>query len=186
MTVDTLADRVRRMSDGVNPFWNDPNPPDYEREVSIDGADTTLPKVADVAEILHDGYCAGVVRLHDGRYVAWATFEDVTGHGFAYDAYGGDADIYFANTLDGVLRWGLTDEARRILKVTLDPPLRVPKLTRPQLTMLARSGRHQGDPVSVGARERRTAEALAAKGLIEEGHAGAYRVTQLGDYALRQ
>lgn len=52
-----------------------------------------------------DGYgdIAVIVRLKDGRFAAWSTWEDVTGSGFCYDAYGGKADIYFASTIEAAL-----------------------------------------------------------------------------------
>ena len=52
---------------------------------------------ADVGDI------AAIVRLKDGRFAAWTTWEDVTGTGFCNDAYGGDADIYFASTVEAAL-----------------------------------------------------------------------------------
>lgn len=76
----------------------------------------------DVAEVIAygetpdgwDGEVSGVVRLKDGRYVAWETFWGPTGDGFSEDAYGGDADITIAGTLDAAIRFGMTDAGRRL------------------------------------------------------------------------
>lgn len=110
------------ISDGVNPFdgsatWGDLR--------THDDTDTTMFTMADVAEVLHegssgetwDGTVAAVIRLRDGRFVAWETFYGPTGDGFHEDAYGGDADVTFGSTLDSVIRWGLTDEGRNILGI---------------------------------------------------------------------
>lgn len=68
---------------------------------------------------LDEGNVACVVRLKDGRFVSWETFYGVTGDGFHEDAYGGEADIHYAGTLDDIIRFGLTDEGRENLKLTL-------------------------------------------------------------------
>lgn len=49
------------------------------------------------------GDIAVVVRLKDGRFAAWTTWQDMTGSGFCCDAYGGTADIYFAPTVEAAL-----------------------------------------------------------------------------------
>lgn len=90
---------------------------------SFDGTDCSLFEFTDIADLqLHacwgdewDGNCAAVFRLHDGRWVAFETFYGPTGDGFYEDAYGGDADLTFGSTIDSVLRFGLTDEGRRVL-----------------------------------------------------------------------
>jgi hypothetical protein len=114
-------DEAQAICHGISPFstWNDWR----GRVVTKDGTDTTMPTADDVAEVLHegttdegdwDGTVAGIVRLHDGRFVAWETFWGPTGDGFHEDAYGGDADVTFAATLDGAIRWGLTNEGRAL------------------------------------------------------------------------
>jgi hypothetical protein len=62
-----------------------------------------------------DGDTAGLVRLNDGRYVAWEAFYANTGDGFRADAYGGDADIIFANSIKAALNY-LPEEPRNALK----------------------------------------------------------------------
>lgn len=62
-----------------------------------------------------DGQVAGLVKLKDGRYVAWETFYGPTGHGFSEDAYGGDATIVIAATQDDANRYALTDAGRKLL-----------------------------------------------------------------------
>lgn len=75
--------------------------------VSVDGCDASDFTESDVAEVIAwattdgdgwDGETAGVVRLNDGRYVAWEAFWGPTGNGFARDAYGGTSDLVFAAT----------------------------------------------------------------------------------------
>lgn len=63
-----------------------------------------------------DGVVAAVVRLKDGRYLAYETFYGPTGSGFYEDAYGGDADVWIG-TLAQVRRMGLTNEGRRMLRL---------------------------------------------------------------------
>lgn len=103
----------------VNPFnrytW-------HGRFVPIEGADASDFTEADVAEVVAhgattdewDGTAAAVLLLNDGRFVTYEAFYGPTGNGFSEDAYGGNADIYFAPTLDAAVRWGLTDEGRRL------------------------------------------------------------------------
>jgi hypothetical protein len=62
---------------------------------------------------------AAVVRLIDGRYMSWETFQGATGNGFSEDAYGGEADIHFANDLETIVRFGLTAEGRENLGLQL-------------------------------------------------------------------
>jgi hypothetical protein len=50
---------------------------------------------------------AGVFRLADGRYVSAWGWCDTTGWGCQ-----DDADLFVSSTLDGLLRFGLTDEIR--------------------------------------------------------------------------
>lgn len=82
-----------------------------------------MPAVADVCDIIAagatpedwDGTAAAIVRLVDGRYMAWETFWGPTGSGFVDDAYGGDADLWFCATLDEAINFGLTDTGRSLL-----------------------------------------------------------------------
>lgn len=77
----------------------------------------------DVAEVVAwnacgdrwDGETAGIVKLTDGRYVAWEADYGPTGDGFSADAYGGDADIMFAATEDVARRY-LSERARELLE----------------------------------------------------------------------
>lgn len=116
---EILEDRRKARDDGI---W-------HGRVISHGGASTELPNgFSDLAEIVAqyesdesqwDGDVAAVVRLNDGRYVSWETFWGPTGDGFSEDAYGGEADIHFANDLDTIVRFGLTDEGRRWLNLSL-------------------------------------------------------------------
>ena len=93
---------------------------------SLDGTDTTVPKSADaVAEVLYygehgiddwDGSEAAVVRLHDGRLMAWETWWGPTGSGFCADAYGGDAEVWFARpeNLQDLILQALSDSSREL------------------------------------------------------------------------
>lgn len=95
-----------------------------ESVCSIDGADTTLPTKDDVAEVLYhgssgpdwDGVEAAVVRLNDGRLAAWESTWGPTGSGFSEDAYGGDAEVWFApdDALNKLVLQALTDTGRRL------------------------------------------------------------------------
>jgi hypothetical protein len=76
----------------------------------------------DVAEVIAwgstgdewDGDTAGIMRLHDGRFVAWEATFGPTGNGFICDAYGGDTDIMFAAT-EEIARRYLGERARELL-----------------------------------------------------------------------
>lgn len=112
------------LTDGVNPFgeyntW-------HGRYVSLDGCEAGEFTKDDVAEVIHegvegaggyDGSVAAVLRLKDGRYVSYETFFGPTGDGFSEDAYGGDADIHFANDLTTIITLGLTDDGRALCKI---------------------------------------------------------------------
>lgn len=98
--------------------------------VSVDGTPTGPFAEADLDKIIFagatdegawDGECAAVVLLKDGRYVAWETTWGPTGDGFSEDAYGGDADVYFASTLDAAVNMGLTQEGRALAGVKAKP-----------------------------------------------------------------
>jgi hypothetical protein len=91
--------------------------------VSLDGVSSADFGEEDVAEVIAyeetkdskwDGNAAGVVRLKDGRFVAWEAAWGPTGDGFSKDAYGGNAAILFATTLRCALR-GLSSHAHALL-----------------------------------------------------------------------
>lgn len=107
------------LTNGVNPF----NRGDWTgRLVSLDGTPTDDFTETDVAEVVAsgatddywDGTAAAILRLKDGRFVAYETFWGPTGNGFSADAYGGEADLKFAHDLDTVTRLGLTDDGREL------------------------------------------------------------------------
>src|SRR5438105_309130 len=72
-----------------------------------DGTPTSVLYESDVAEVLYygesedywDGTSVAVLKLKDGRLVAWQTWWGPTGNGFGLDAYGGDTKVYFAQDL---------------------------------------------------------------------------------------
>lgn len=105
----------------------------HGRVVSHDGASTDLPTEDDVVEIIGcgesepsdwDGDAAGVVRLKDGRYMAWETNWGPTGNGFSEDAYGGNAEVHFGLLLTSIVNMALTDEGRKLAGLTemAEPP----------------------------------------------------------------
>src|SRR4051794_33002410 len=59
-----------------------------------------------------DGTAVAVLSLKDGRLVAWETTWGPTGDGFFEDAYGGDAEIWFAHSrhLRKLILTALTDK----------------------------------------------------------------------------
>ncbi len=59
------------------------------------------------------GAFAAVIQLHDGRWVAWESCCGCTGR----DAYGGDANVFFASTLEMAVMLGLTPDNRKYLGV---------------------------------------------------------------------
>lgn len=93
---------------------------------SIGGAEVTipLPEREDVAKVLYhgdtgdgwDGHEAVVLKLNDGRLMAWETSWGPTGHGFAEDAYGGNAEVWFApqDRLNELILQALTDRGREM------------------------------------------------------------------------
>jgi hypothetical protein len=89
--------------------------------IGIAGATAEPIEESDVDYVRHyfvtddrwDGYEAAVFCLKDGRWVSYESTYGPTGSGFSADAYGGDADVYFAPSYEEIVRWGLTDEARR-------------------------------------------------------------------------
>ena len=90
--------------------------------LSLDGTSTADFSEDDLDEVIAqgstpddwDGEVAAVIRLKDGRYVAWETFWGPTGDGFSCAAYGGTADIAFASSLETAVSFGLTDEGRKL------------------------------------------------------------------------
>lgn len=98
----------------------------YGSFISADGTEAGDFKEEDVAEVLAywdtggkwDGDTAGLVRLKDGRFVAWEASYDCTGNGFSCDAYGGESDIIFGSTVDAALR-GIGEVARSELEKVL-------------------------------------------------------------------
>ncbi len=91
--------------------------------ISADGCDAADFKEEDVAEVLQfvsrgdcwDGETAGIARLKDGRFIGWEAGYGPTGNGFSCDAYGGDADIYFARTEAAALE-AIGESARTLLR----------------------------------------------------------------------
>jgi hypothetical protein len=91
---------------------------------SFDGAAATTFTESDVAEVLYHGHSgedwdgteAAVIRLNDGRIVAWESVWGPTGSGFCEDAYGGDAEVWFAKpeSLNRLVLQALTDQGRRL------------------------------------------------------------------------
>ena len=64
-----------------------------------------------------DGATAAILVLTDGRWMTWESWWGPTGSGFSDDAYGGDADVWIADSLDASIRLGLTNDGRRLLGV---------------------------------------------------------------------
>jgi len=95
--------------------------------VSLDGADVGPVAEADVAEVIYhwnsgdewDGDEVAVMKLKDGRFIGYEAWWGPTGDGFSEDAYGGDANLYFAKDLDTIERWALGEESRNRLGIEL-------------------------------------------------------------------
>lgn len=108
------------LTNGVNPFGTS----NWDHNLtSLDGTPATDITEDDVAEVVAsgtdgiggwDGNVAAVLRLKDGRFVAYETSWGPTGSGFFRDAYGGDATLFFGASFDVVKTMGLTDEGRRL------------------------------------------------------------------------
>lgn len=90
--------------------------------ISLGGAETGPVGKEDVGEVLYhfnsgdndwDGKEVAVLCLKDGRFVGYETWWGPTGSGFSEDAYGGDANLYFATNLNDLILNALTDEGRR-------------------------------------------------------------------------
>lgn len=94
---------------------------------SVDNTEPSVVNEDDLAEVLYqwtsgdtwDGTECGVIRLTDGRLVAWETWYGATGSGFSEDAYGGDAVLYFASkdNLKLLVNMALSDEMRRAINL---------------------------------------------------------------------
>ena len=108
----------------VNPFGLKKDSAYWNGEaISLDGTATDLPSIEDEAgaKVLYefqtgnrwDGDCAGVVRLADGRLMAWEAWWGPTGDSFCEDAYGGDGRVFFASDLRLLVNAALSDESRR-------------------------------------------------------------------------
>jgi len=100
----------------------------HGRFLSIDGTHATDFSEDEIDELLAyantglgwDGDEAGILRLKDGRIVSWESSWGPTGDGFHMGAYGGDADICFAETLEMSLR-GLSEGSLDLLASQLPP-----------------------------------------------------------------
>ena len=117
MTTAELDRKVR----GETPWA--PRPRSWHGHLrGVDGASAADFTEEDVAEVIAagctgegwDGEVAAVLRLHDGRFVAYESWWGPTGSGFCRDAYGGQADVIFAPSLDSAIRWGMTEDGRRL------------------------------------------------------------------------
>lgn len=62
-----------------------------------------------------DGESDGVARLKDGRIIAWESSYGPTGSGFWCDAYGGDANIIVAGTVEAAVKH-ISEKARELLE----------------------------------------------------------------------
>lgn len=78
------------------------------KPVSVNDCPTSTIAVSDVKRIVaHDGGGPSgfesseiaVAELHDGRFAGWESWTDATGSGFHADAYGGDAEVWFARSI---------------------------------------------------------------------------------------
>lgn len=120
------------MKIGLNPEIETPfdlEKTDYQRwhgsYISVDETEAGSISIDDFDEVLYqgktldewDGFSAAVIKLYDGRLVAWETLYGPTGSGFSEDAYGGDANVYFAKNLSLLVKAALSDEARRLLQI---------------------------------------------------------------------
>lgn len=113
--VQELTIRLRPFGLADSSFWDG-------CLISLDDGPAGLFEADDIDAVLYqgeqgndwDGTCAAVVRLKNGRYAAYQTTWGPTGSGFAGDAYGGDADIYFDSDLRRLILSALTDAGRRM------------------------------------------------------------------------
>lgn len=107
----------------LNPFDLTKSDEWFGEFISLDGTPAGTITETDLAEVLHhgstdpydwDGTEAAVLQLKDGRLVAYETNWGPTGNGFYCDAYGGDANLYFARDLNLLVKTALTDHGRRL------------------------------------------------------------------------
>lgn len=95
---------------------------------AIGECSTDEPEISDVVEVVShcetgdrfEGNSYAVVRLLDGRFLAWETWWGATGDGFFHDAYGGDSDVVVSMSLALICRLGISDEARSALDLGVD------------------------------------------------------------------
>lgn len=93
--------------------------------ISVDGCSAEDFVYEDVKEVIvasetdhsWDGSSVAIVRLNDDRYVGWETTWGPTGNGFSADAYGGDADIYFATSPKALFFYMSEDSRSQIMSV---------------------------------------------------------------------
>jgi hypothetical protein len=122
MTHHTGAKCLREGQEMKAPTLTDPPWGAHDAEaISVLGTLTGTIEESDVAEWLAYGSPstwqqeACVVRLKDGRIVAWVTSWDVTGSGFHADAYGGDAVLVFGPSVEAVMPY-VPEQDRELLK----------------------------------------------------------------------
>lgn len=113
----------------INPWWDGKweNRGWDDTRSSVGDANTDPPDVEDIDEVLYqgdtgddwDGTAVFVAKLKDGRYMAYETSWGPTGDGFSEDAYGGDAEVWFAgpNDLNKLILTALTDHGRRLVGI---------------------------------------------------------------------
>jgi hypothetical protein len=96
--------------------------------LTFDGTNTADFTEDDVDEIIAaaangvhewDGECAAIFTLKDGRFVSYESAWGPTGSGFSEDAYGGEANIYFASSKENAIRFGLSESGRTLLNLTV-------------------------------------------------------------------
>lgn len=98
---------------------------------SLDGTEASQFTGADIATVLYsgqygadeyDGAEAFIAELKDGRLVAWQTWWGPTGAGFSEDAYGGEADIWFASkeNLSKLILQALDNQGRDLCGIPLE------------------------------------------------------------------
>ncbi len=105
-------------SSNRNVYWHG-----HCRHVNDITGTVDLPRITDVDYVvIHDktsdrwdGVSAAVLRLKDGRYMTWESWWGPTGSGFCEDAYGGDVDVWIADTLEDAVSLGLTVGGRLLL-----------------------------------------------------------------------
>lgn len=110
-----------------DPFNLDTKNSWHGRRVSIDQTPTDDYSKEDVASVLYhglsgdewDGKESAIIELMDGRLIGFETYYGPTGDGFSEDAYGGDADVYFAKKENlSALVLEFTDGARELMGIS--------------------------------------------------------------------